>query len=305
MATVTEKKAPEQVLPDINTRYAYVLAHKNERRGKVYDENGNPRPEREYKPYMNVLLKSSIIWPGGKDPFSGKERAAGKHGIRYYDGCTTLFIDDQPREKDTLDSLIQATREMWFSDGYCYVFGYDTMLKNYFDWCSYNLESPYRVPSVDAKFKPVDAEKSILAEGELLELEDKAAGLAKDASLNKMMVRAKYLGIAVEDSITSMPFSEKAIRIEYRKAAKANPKNFINSYNDKTLEIRNWISDAIDTGEIDIKAMQGKAIWKKANSVIGDIAGLKDRDLIIDKLVEITQVEDGADFLAQLKAIYN
>ena len=105
MATKEAEKIPVEVLPDTNTRYAYVLAQKNERRGKVYDENGNPRMEREYKPYLNVLFKSAIIWPGGKDPFSGKERAAGKHGIQYYDGCTTLFIDDQPREKETRASL--------------------------------------------------------------------------------------------------------------------------------------------------------------------------------------------------------
>lgn len=299
------KQVMQDVLPDINTRYAYVLSKKNEKRGKVYDGNGNPRNSKEYKPYLNVLLKSSVVWPGGKDPFSGKERPAGRYMIRYYDGCTTLFIDDQPREKDAIDALVHATREMIFANGYCFVYGYDTNLKLYMDWCSFNEDSPFRVPSVEIKFKNVNTEKNLLKEGALLELEDEARELAKGAPVKKMKSHCKYLGISVVDAVTSQPLSDEAVRIEYRKSAKANPKRFRDSYNDKTLEIKTWVTEAIVIGQISTTITPNKAVWSKSQSVICDVSGLKQTEMIIEKLVEYTQTEESGDFLSQLKSLYS
>ena len=293
------------ISPDINTRYAYVLAKKNERRGGVYNEAGQARIEQEYPPSLNILFTSSIVWPGGKDPFSGKERQPGRYSICYYDGCTTLFVDEQPREFDTLKQLKLNTREIGFGYGFCFIMGYDKMLKIYMDWASYNENSPYRVPSVEIKWMNVDTERDILSEGELMDMEDRVRELATKAPLKKMMIHAKFLGIATQDPITNIDFSEKAIRVEYRKAAKANPKFFESSYNDKSVEVRTWIREAFSTGTISTSLIPGKVLWTKGRAEIMDTMGLKAEELIIDKLAEFTQVEDGADFLAQLKALYS
>src|SRR5690349_15491180 len=111
MAEVKEKQLKEiDVETDVTLRYTYVLAVKNEARGRVYDENGNKRPDPEFPSRRNVLLRSSIVWPANtKDPFNPeKPRQAGRHMLRYYDGCTTLFADDQPKEKETVDQLIAS-----------------------------------------------------------------------------------------------------------------------------------------------------------------------------------------------------
>lgn len=295
----------EEIMPDLNTRYAYVLAEKNTPRGRVYDENGNQRNEVEYKPYVNVLLKSSIVWKGDKDPFSGKERKAGKYQIRYYDGCTTLFVDDQPREKDALDSLISATRELNFDNGYLFIYGYENMLKNYMDWASYNADSPYRIPNSTAKFKNVNTEKQAEIEAALLEREDTARELAKNADLKKMKIHCKYLGIAMVDHITQQPLSVTAIRTEYRKFAKANVEHFIKSYNDKSIEVHTWVTDALNTGVISTSLIPNNAAWAKGGALICGLDGLRAQNLIIDKIVEFTQTEDGGDALAQLKALYS
>lgn len=302
---VSEKTEVEEIMPDLNTRYAYVLAVKNEPRGRVYDEHGHKRNEIEYKPFMNVLLRSSIVWKGEKDPFSGKERKSGKYQIRYYDGCTTLFVDDQPREKDTLDGLISATRELTFDHGYLFIYGYDTMLKMYMDWASYNEDSPYRIPNSVAKFKNVNTEKQMEVEAALLEIEDNARDLAKNADPKKMRIHAKYLGVPLVDHITQIPLSVTAIRTEYRKFAKANPKHFIKSYNDKTIEINTWVTDALNSGQISTSIMPNNAVWAKSGVLICGLDGLRAQNLIIDRIVEVTQTEEGGDTLAQLKALYN
>ena len=301
----TEQLKIEEILPDINTKYAYVLAQKNEPRGMVYDENGRKRGEIEYKPYLNLILSSSIIWDGKVDPFSGKPRSAGRHKIRFYDGCTTLFVDDQPKDKETVDELVASTREIIFRFGFCFVYGYDTLLKSYLDWCSYNEESIYRMPTVAVKFKPVDSEKQIRDDEVELELEDAARDLAKSAPLKKMNIHAKYLGISFEDEVTGHPLSDSAMRTEYRKYAKAEPKHFLTSYNDKTIEVTTWVAEALNTGKISTTKVANTAVWAKGQTVICDLSGLKAQDLIIAKLVELTQIESGADFLAQLKTLYS
>jgi len=98
--------------------------------------------------------------------------------------------------------------------------------------------------------------------------------------------------------------SEAAIRTEYRKAAKQNAKRFIETYHSKSIEVTNWITDALNSGEISTTKNPGTASWKNGG-VIYDLGGLRSQDLIIQKLVEYTIMEEGADFLAQLKALYS
>jgi len=295
----------KNILPDVNTKYAYVLAEENQPRGRVYDENGMPRNEVKYKPYLNAILRSSINWDGSADPYSGKPRSAGRHLIRYYDGCTTLFMDDQPKDKETIDQFITSTRDVVFSHGYYFVYGYDSMLKTYLDWASYNENSPYRIPTAPVKWKMVDTEKSSQSEADLLELEDLAREYAKSASLKKMRVHGKFLGIQELNEITGQSISDAVFRTEYRKFAKADPKYFVTTYNDKTIEVTTWITDAIDTGKISTNKLPNFAIWAKGESIIYELGGLKSTDLIISRLVEFTLLDEGADFLAQLKVLYN
>jgi hypothetical protein len=302
------KEAPvqviEEILPDINTRYAYVLAKENDKRGMVYDENNRPRWESKYKPSVNLLTRSSIVWDGSPDPFSKKPRAKGRHQIRYYDGCTTLFVDDQPREKDVIDQLLSASRDFTFDYGYLYVYGYDVMLKLYCDWCSYNEESPYKVPSVPSIFKSVNTEKQSKAEEALLDQEDEARGYASDATPKKMRIHARYLGIPFADSITQQPLSDKAIRVEYRKKAKENPAEFIKSYKDDSIEISTWVTQALEGGEITTSLIPDKAMWSKSKTEICDLLGFRAQNLIVDRITEYMRSVDGNDSLAQLKVLY-
>lgn len=294
----------KEVATDINTRYVYVLAEKNEKRGRVYDEHGMPRGENEYKPRRNLLLRSSINWDGKADPYSGKPRAAGRHLIRYYDGCTTLFVDDQPKDKETIDQLVINTREMSFLHGYISVYGYDTLLKTYMDWCSYNGDSPYKIPTTDTIFILLDSEKASKMEADQLDLAEQAMGLAKKAPKAKMMVHAQYLGISFLDEKTNNERSEDAIRTSYRMVAKNDPAKFIQSYNDKSIETATYIETAMKTGVISTTMIPNKAVWSANGSTICDISGIKSHEGIAAKLLEFSQMPEGGAFDDQLRALY-
>lgn len=298
------KEVETEQLSDINTKYVYVLAEKNEKRGRVYDEMGMPRGENDYKPRRNLLLKSSINWLGGKDPFSGKDRRPGRHLIRYYDGCTTLFIDDQPKDKETIDQLVTNTREMSFLHGYISIYGYETLLKQYMDWCSYNGDSPYKIPTTETIFILLDSEKASKVEAEQLDLAEQAMKLAKEAKKAKMMIHAQYLGVPFLDEKTGNDRSEEAIRTSYRMVAKNDPAKFIRSYNDKSIETATYIDTAMKTGTISTTMIPNKAVWSANGSIICDISGIKSHEGIAAKLLEFAQMPDGGAFDDQLRSLY-
>lgn len=303
--TATLKQAPDDSLKDINTKYVYCLIRKNEQTGKVFDEAGRIKAEPDYMASRNLLLRSSIIWDGSEDPFSGKPRKSGRHLIRYYDGCSTLFVDDQPKEKETIDSHMNSTRQLRFLNGLLPVYGYDTMLKWYMDNCSWNGESKYRVNTVEAIFKFLDTEKDMAVEDEILDEVEMAMENARNADDKHMLIHAKFLGIPEADYKTGNLFSVSAIRTLYRKEAKNRPKNFNRTFNDKTIHIKAWIEKALEVGEISITKIPNKSVWAKTGAEICDISGLKTAEAVLNKHIEFSQGEKGEEFLIQLKALYN
>ena len=102
-APVLEQEAPkksrEQFLPqfkfDVNKKYVFEAAIQvPERDLPVVDMvTKRPAPHKKFSPYRNIVLTSQIVWE--------EERRT----IRYYDGCTTLFVDEQPKEEKIIAAL--------------------------------------------------------------------------------------------------------------------------------------------------------------------------------------------------------
>lgn len=293
------------VVMDDAGKIVYVLILKNEKRGRVFDIDGNPVKDPEYQRRRNLLLRSSINWRGGKDPFSGKERARGRYLIRYYDGCDTLFIDDQPKEPTILEPLMAGTRELHFINGKLFVDEYDTMLKTYCDWASWNADSPYRNPRVDAIFRLLDTEEERRAEAIKLDMVEEALALAKKATSKHMRVHARYLKIDDVDEQTMRPLSDDAIRVEYRKAAMHDPEGFVRSFNDKSIHLKQWIELALGSGELSTSLIPNRVVWAKKGSEVCDTSGLTSHEGVLNKLIEFAQTDRGSDFKQQLEALYN
>lgn len=313
MTTKTKRRAPESDLAimDAPKKRVYVLAQKNTRRGRVFDENGNPRGEAEYKPRQNLLFRSSIRWDGSDlvaDPKSGKRisgQPIGKRTLRYYDGCTTIFADEQPTDRETLQGYMDTTRERLFANGYLEVYDYEDMLIKYLDMCSYNGESPFRIPAIPAIFLPLDSEKQAQADSEILDDLEEALGYAKKADFKKMKIHSQFLGISELDLKTGNALSEKALRTEYRKKAKENPSRFIETFNDKSIQVSSWITDALKIGEISTTLIPNKAVWAKKGAVICDMSGIKSEEGVLNKLIEFSNLPEGEEFMTQLRALYN
>jgi len=278
---------------DIGKKYMFELADKNPQRDlpvidMVSKRAIQPKP---YKPFRNIVFTSQIVWRGQR------------RMLRYYDGCTSIFQDKQPKDKETIDQLIRQSKQRNFLDGSFGCFGDERQLLLYLNICSWNAESPFKTKSSDTVFLAVNKDKQATLESDKIDAIEEALALAKGASTQKMLIHSNYLGIPTVDFDSGNDLTEKEIRTAYRKEASRNPEKFIESYGNKSIEAKYYVDKAWEKGIINNKLNPNKASWGNNNSEICDISGLKSGDAITQRIFEFTQTEEGSEFLIQLKTV--
>lgn len=282
---------------DAKKKYMFELAEVNAPRELpimiVQNNKASPEPFRKFKPYCNLVYTSQVVWKGER------------RNLRYYDGCTTIFQDEQPKDKDLIADLIKRTKRRAFLEGKFGVFGDERMLLLYLMICSWNVESEFRTRTASEVFRPSNPDRMANEGSAKMDAIEKALGLAREASEAKMKMHAAYIGIPEIDYESGNEWTPKELRTLYREAAAANPKVFIESYGNKNLETKWYIQKALQYGTINNKHNPNKASWKGSNTIICDISGIKSQEAIADALFEFSKSEDGEEFAIQLKALYN
>lgn len=276
-------------------KYMFELAEQNpERELPVIDMvTKRPAPHKKFKPFQNIVFTSQIVWKGSR------------RIVRYYDGCTSIFADEQPKDKETLDQLIKQTKGRNFLEGRFGCYGDERMILLYLFACSWNGESEFRTKTANTIFIPSDNAKKATAESLKLDEQERALELARSASEDKMRIHGAYLGVLTEDYDSGNALTEKEIRTAYRREALMNATNFIDSYGNKAIEMKYYINKAWEKGVISNKDNPNKAVWKASGKEICDISGLRSSEGICDRILEYSQLEEGAEFAIQLKALYS
>lgn len=281
---------------DPQKKYMFELAVQNaEREMPVIEVDGQKSrqiPTEKYKPYQNIVLTSQVIWKGQR------------RICRYYDGCSSIFADEQPKDKEEIDQFIKVTQPRAFLKGKFGAYGDEKMLLLYLMICSWNEESPFRTRSANVIFKASDTVKIASAEAKKLDETERALQLAKDASKVKMIIHSAFLGIETEDYDSGNELTEAEIRTKYRRRALQDAAYFIESYGNKSIEVKYYINQALIKGLITNKFNPNKATWQNGKEIC-DISGLKSNDAIGEKIFEFSQLEDGQEFTIQLRALFN
>ena len=116
--TLSKEEAFLALTFDPDIKYMFELAEPNmPRQLPVIDmHTKRPAPEKAFKPYRNICYTSMIIWKGQR------------RGVRYYDGCDSIFVDEQPKDKDLIEQFIKQTPRRNFIDGKWGCNGYERML---------------------------------------------------------------------------------------------------------------------------------------------------------------------------------
>jgi hypothetical protein len=278
-------------------KYMFELANENPERElpvlEVIGTRSIPIRHQKYKPFLNIVFTSQIIWKGQR------------RILRYYDGCDTIFADKQPKEKETIDQFVKQTKRRDFLEGKFGANGDERMLLIYLNICSWNAKSEFRTRSADQIFVSLDVAQKVSLEASKLDEIDHARDLAKNATEMKMKIHASYLGIPMIDYDSGNELTQEEIRIAYRKAAIRDASGFIESYGNKKLEIKYFIDKALADGLINTKFNPNKALWAKSNSEICDISGLRSNEGISEKLFEFSQLSEGEEFAIQIRALYD
>lgn len=253
-----------------------------------------PLKHNRFIPKRNIILTSQIVWNNAR------------RTIRYYEGCTTIFVDKQPQDKATIDQLVAGTNKnkFLFIEGEWGCMGYEKWLLLFMNIASWNTESPFRTSTANGIFKSSDGDR--IANETTLKIDqmEEALGYAREASETKMKIHAGYLGISDIDRAGNERTS-KQLRALYREAATNNPASFIESYGNTEIEVDYFIKKAWEDGTISNKMNPNAATWGSKNTKICDISGLKSPDAICQRIFEYSQTEDGTEFLVQLKALYS
>ncbi len=280
---------------DIGKKYMFNLAEESPERDlpvlAIIGTKTTREPHQKFKPFQNIVFTSQIVWKGQR------------RMVRYYDGCDSIFVDKQPKEKDVIDQYIAQTKKRAFLEGKFGAYGDERMLLLYLNICSWNADSPFRTKTANTIFLSVNADKIATEESLKIDQIEKALEYAADASVSKMIIHANYLGIPTEDYDSGNQLTPKEIRAEYRKYALRDAKYFIETFDNKSIEAKYFIEKALEKGTISNKFNPNKATGGSSNTVICDISGLKTPESIAQRLFEFSQSEEGEEFMIQLKAI--
>lgn len=278
-------------------KYMFELAEENQKRELpvmiVQNNKSTPEGHRKFKPYCNIVYTSQIVWKGER------------RNVRYYDGCTSIFQDEQPKDKDLMTDLIKRTKRRSFLEGKFGAYGDERMLLMYLTICSWNVESEFRTRTASEVFRPSNADRMATQESSRMDAIEKALGMAREATEIKMKMHASYLGILEIDYESGNEWTAKELRTLYRQKAASEPTIFIDSYGNKALETKWFIQKALQSGTINNKYNPNKAAWKGSNTIICDISGIKSQEGILDALFEFSKSEAGEEFAIQLKALYS
>src|ERR1700744_5730613 len=255
---------------DAKKKYMFELAAENDPRELpimvIQNNKASVDPHRRVKPYLNIVYTSQIVWKGER------------RNLRYYDGCTSIFQDEQPKDKDLIADLIKRTKRRAFLEGKFGCYGDERLLLLYMTICSWNSESEFRTRASSEVFRPSNADKKANAEADKMDAIEKALGMAREATEEKMRMHAYYLGIPEIDYESGNEWSPKELRTLYRKEAARDPKTFVDSYGNKALETKWYIQKALQSGTINNKYNPNKASWKGSNTIICDISGIKSQE---------------------------
>jgi len=280
---------------DTNKKYMFELAKKNpEREQPVMDmSTKRPAPHKEFIPFRNIVYTSQIVWNGDR------------RILRYYDGCKSIFSDEQPKDRETIEQLIKQTKRRGFQEGKFGAYGDERMLLLYMTIASWNSESEFRTRSADAVWIATNRDKQLSVESQKLDDQMEALKLAQEATEQKMFIHANYLGVPLMDYDSGNEFTTEEVRVKYRKQALRNPSEFISSYGNKKIELKYFINKALEQGLINNKFNKNKATWANSNTEICDISGLRSNEAISDRLFEFACTEEGEEFEIQLRALFS
>jgi hypothetical protein len=224
------------------------------------------------------------------------EDAQTERNIRYLEGVSTIFEDEQEHLSDFKK---KQRPEIKFINGVLVVKSNRTSLIKFLLASNMNEANKNRIHGTRKVYRLIDFEAQeeqaiSKAEGRM-----SAMKLAMEAPIENMIPHAQYLGVRFKNQYNENR-GDKAIRVDYLDCADKNPDLFIKTYNNPLVKVEYLIRKAMSVSLIDLETSKGQAIWGDTKKFIAQIP---DRTDAIKYLSEFCLTDKGKDFYSQLKTI--
>lgn len=266
-----------------------------------------PKKRPEPKEYIFQLVQKYYLPNNSRPPFPENfflrntdvifdEETGTERNIRYLEGVSTIFEDEQEHLSDAKKSSRPQIR---FINGLLRVPANKTSLVNFLLSSNMYDKKKRRMESVIPVYTLINFEEQEKEAMSKAETRMEAMRLAMDASVEVMIPHAQFLGIKQKNQYNEMR-GDKAIRVDYLNFADKNPDTFIKTYNNPLVKIEYLVKKAINIGMIDLTTTKGQAIWGDTKKFIAQIP---DREEPARFLSQLCLTEKGKDFYAQLKTI--
>lgn len=251
--------------------------------GKFYVNSPNKLPY----PESFMVKNTDIIYD---------EETQTERNIRYLEGVSTIFEDEQEHLSDTKK---RQRPDIRFVNGFLKVPTNKPSLIDFLLKSNMYDKKKNRMNGSIPVYTLLDFEAQEEKEVENTERRMDAMKMAMDAPEEIMVPHAKYLGIKFINQ-HGIERALRAVRVDYLNFADKNPDAFIKSYNNPLVKVHYIVSNAAKIGMIDVGSIKGQAVWGDTKKFIAQIPDGKDA---ISFLSEFSLTEKGKEFFSQLKSI--
>jgi hypothetical protein len=224
------------------------------------------------------------------------EETQTERNIRYLEGVSTIYEDEQEHLSDTKK---RQRPDIRFVNGFLRVSPNKPSLIDFLLKSNMYDKKKHRMNGSAPVYTLLDFEAQEEKEVANTERRMDAMKMAMDAPEEIMVPHAKFLGIKFINQ-HGIERALRAVRVDYLNFADKNPDTFIKSYNNPLVKVHYVVSNAVKIGMIDIGSIKGQAVWGDTKKFIAQIPDGKDA---ITFLSEFSLTEKGKDFFSQLKAM--
>lgn len=256
-------------------KYIYKLLKKNDQL-----HEGTP----VYNPYYSIPNPVNVFHNGNV------------RQMRYIDGHPSVWVDEQ---KDLPESmLISSNNTIAFANGEFEVLAGEQNKKFFLDHHPLNEGVTKKVKPSMPIYKMLDEAKDNIKRIELLKLKRKASDHAWEVSDEDMLPHARFLNIPIVDDRTGVNRDPSVIRTDYVERAEKDPKTFVETMENESLQLRFSVQKLIDDGSIKYNKETGLAQWRAGSK---NITNIPDNVDVAEFLATFTTTDEGSEFNAALK----
>jgi len=181
-----------------------------------------------------------------------------RRNIKYVEGCTSIFVDEQDKETDGKKGLYRTL----FKHGKYIVMGNNPKLIEFMMITNFNANNPDRDTSVIPLFSFVDQKKKFKAIMKKEESEQDAVQWCNKAPFKEVL---RYARVLMAKDVETMDSDE--IRYNMKRFAKARPERFMSDRKVPRIIRKSHILEAIDKEILFMNESTRSIAWQSSQNI--------------------------------------